>query len=834
MQINEAYWGGADKRQPVSGVYGLEITTYDLKTALNDGDIPLNEPLDVSIAPWSINGGADAVALAYPMGYRVGEQNEAKMGWEIINDEADSDVNGVPFYFAMPYYAGNGGFNFNWFARNGYSQATIENTTANNMRDMVYPVTNFDYSRFAYYLQLVVADYPLDEVTNDSSFWANSNVAFDTYFGPNYDSFWKNKPILGIKMVPYYAGNEDYPNNRTAIELIMNSIGLKTPMEERGAGLNGYDIDYLDDFMTLNKCNVNTGAPSIGTYGMYAYYVIAQDGHWANSYAESIDYNYYVSNYQLQIAHVGKDIVWEIEPYWTGAGTIYYRTELRSERFADKDSFQKYILKEAAFYGTWFCTDSTDIQSTAPGSTDNWYIGEIGEDGITTGHYEKGSDTARIDNSTWEDPWEDSGWKGRSEDPNKYDKDLATRFITQIMVDDPGTTDYIMTVGAFVALVDEINAKYQEILNDAIWSPEQKELALYAAFGTTDNPLTLIKAANRFPFDLGTGLHSSPTDTIKIGNYGITLTGESANIGIVDWNSASPDYPNGFLYGFRTKPSSGKSYGINYYQNYKSFIDYEPYCAATLMVPWCGSVKIDPELFVGHQIRCEYIFDVYSGACTASIFRDQLVVDKITGSIGAPFNINAIDFTAQLEAQIQARAYQRAEHESLGKVLSDVAIGGVAVAASVATAGAAAPVTAGALAGSMAGKVALGAGIKTAHDIHSAQVAADNYHVKPAGVSFKQIGSDEGMLGLWRYEKKLRLNITRPTFLNGYTRDNFGDYGHTVGFACLKYDTLSNFNGLTVCGSVDLSGVAATSQEIEMIRKALQTGVYLPAPTPSE
>lgn len=831
MQINEEYWGGADKRQTINGI---EYTTYDLMTALNNGDIPFNEPLDTSISPWSINGAADAVGLAYPMGWRIGEENKAKIGAEFLNDDVDSKVNGVPFYFAVPNYSGNGGFNFNWFARNGYSQATIQDTTENTFRDKIYPVTNFDYSRFAYYLQLVVADYPIDEVTNANSFWSTSLTDMNTYFGPNYDSFWKNKPILGIRMVPYYAANEDYPNNRTAVELIMNSIGLKKPMLEQGPGLNGYDVDYIDDFMTLNKGNVNTSAASIGTYGMYAYYVIAGDGNWATNAGDALQYNYYVSNYNLQITHVGDGNIWEIVPFWTGTATIYYRTELRSSKFADENAFKDYILKQAAYYGTWFCLDAINIQNTAPGSTDNWYIGEIGSDGITTGNYEKGSDTSRIDNSTWKDPWEDSGWKGRSEDPNKYDKDLETKLSTQIMIDDPGTVDYIMTVPAFKALVDKINEKYQEIVTDAIFSPEQKEIALYAAFGTTDNPLTLIKVANRFPFDLGTGLHSSPTDTVRIGNYEVTLTDESAHIGIVEWNSIVPDYPNGFLYGFRTKPSSGIQNGINYYQNYKSFLDYEPYCSATLMVPWCGSIKIDPELFVGHQIRCEYVYDVYSGACTASIFRDKLVVDKITGSIGAPFNITSLDFTATLDSQAQARAYQRAEHENIGKILSDVAIGGVTVAATVATAGTAAPITAGALASGMAGKVALGAGIKTAHDIHSAQVAADNYHVKPAGVSFKQLGSDEGMLGLWRYEKKLRLNITRPTFLNGYTRDNFGDYGHTVGFACLKYETLNNFSGLTVCGSVDLNGVAATSQEIEMIRKALQTGVYLPAPTPSE
>lgn len=814
MQINENYWGSSEDRTSLyDGTF--ETTNYDLMTAMNNDRIPLNEPLDTSISPWSINADADVAQLWYPTFYRDGDTTNILGSIYKIHNENDTLVNGVPFYFAVPHYSGNGGFNFNWFARNGYAQAVIQDTTANALRDMVYPVTKFDYGRLAYYIQLRVADYKMSEVTNDSSFWSTGSMSLDNYINNQID-----RPILGINFIPYYATYDDYPNNREPIEIIMNSIALKDPMPIQGQGMNGYDIDFVDDFMTINKSNTNTQAPSIGSYGQYAYYTLGADSIWATNPADSLQYNYGVDRNDLPILHIGGGR-WFLETFWTGTYTIYYRTELRPQSFESYDDLKDYILTQAAYLGTWFCTDATDITNTAPGSTSNWYLGEIGENGITTGFYEQGVDTANLNNADWVDPWEESGWQGRSDDPNPYDIDLTTQISTLIMVDDPGTKDYIMTVNAFATFINEVNTRYQQILTDSIFTPEAKELALYAAFGTTDNPLTLIKVANRFPFDLGTGLKSDPTDTIRLGNTDFQIVGASAAIGIVDWNSNATDMVGGHPYMFSAKP-------INYFQRYNSFIDFEPYCAATLMVPWCGSVRIDPELYVGHQIGCEYVYDVYSGACSATIYRDALAMDKITGSIGAAFNINAINYTDVLESQIQARAYQRANHENLGKIISDVAIGATAVAATVATAGAAAPVTAGALASGMAGKVALGAGVKTIHDIHTAQVAAENYHVKPASVSFKQIGSDEGMLGLWAFEKKLRLNITRPTFLNGYTKDNFGNYGHTVGFACLKYDKLENYSGLTVCGSVDLTGCSATDQEINMIRKALQTGVYLP------
>ena len=837
MQINTDYWGGADKRTSLyDGTF--EITNYDLMTALNNGDLPFNEPLDTSISPWSINGAADAVALAYPMGYRIAGENKAKIGWEIINDEADSDVNGVPFYFAMPNYNGNGGFTFNWYARNGYSQAQITGNPGVIMRDMVYPVTKFDYSRFAYYLQLVVADYKIDDVARESNFWSVSNTDMATYFGPNYDSVWKDKPILGIKMVPYYAIYEAYPNNRVAVELIMNSIGLKKPMEERGAGLNGYDIDYLDDFMTLNKCNINTGAASIGSYGTQAFYTIAENGTWANDYNSSIDYNYGIDRYNLSIAHVGKADFWEIVPWWTGAATIYYRTELRSSKFADKQSFMNYIIKEAAYYGTWFCTDYTDIQSTEPGSTDNWYLGEIGSDGITTGHYEKGADTARIDNSTWEDPWEDSGWKGRSDDPNKYDKNLTSN--VGFCVSDPsrGTADYLMTGQALNELIRVLTwYKSAEAAGDV---PSGTCVTL---FGTTD-PIECISSIMMFPLDLtygnwggtpGNGMTGTPmaaNQGVYIGNTELVCTTDEHDPGVdppqylyiksyndilaIDWYNSVPLYHSKI---------------INYFQRYHSFLDYEPYCSAELYVPFCGSVKIDPELFVGHSISVGYNVSPTEGSVRADIYRDALVVDTVTGNMGVQINFTSSDVVARNNAIQQQNATIQAQKANVAKSLAQFALG---TAATLATGGAAGAATTALTAkrGIALGSAALGAA-GTLEGAHRSIQAAE-YQIKNAETPYKQLLSGAGSLSAQCFEPAIRLVIYRPTFLDGYTRDNFGDYGHDVGFACLKFDTLNHYTGLTVCSSVDLTGVAATAKEIEIIKQALQTGVYLPVPTPSE
>lgn len=829
MQINTDYWGGADKRQPVSGVYDFEITTYDLKTALNTDFLPLNEELDTSISPWSINPNSGIAGLYYPTFWRVGEENKATGNLERIHDENDVDVNGVPFYFALPEYSGNGGFTFNWTARNGYSQATIQDTTPNNLRDRVYPVTNFDYSRLAYYVQLVVAGYKLEDVTSDSEFWSNGTMTLDNYINNQ-----ETRPILGLRFIPYYATYEAYPNDRTQIELLMNSIAKKQPLQSTTAELIGYDVDYIDDFMTINAANVNTSMPTIGTYGIYASYAIAGDGQWATNASDSLKFNYTIDRTNLMIAHCIPG--WHVTTQWTGAASIYYRTELRPGDFESYDKLKDYILKEAAYLGAWFCTDATDIATTEPGSTNNWYLGEIGEDGITTGHYEQGADTANLDNSTWGDnPWEDSGWKGRSDDPNPYDKNLQSN--VGFCVSDPsrGTADYLMTGQALDELIGVLTwYKSAEAAGDV---PEGTCVTL---FGTTD-PFECISSIIMFPLDLtygnwggapGNGMTGTPmaaNQGVYVGNTELVCTTDEYDPGVdppqylyiksyndilaIDWYNSVPLYHSKI---------------INYFQRYHSFLDYEPYCSAELYIPFCGSVKIDPELFVGHSISVGYNVSPTEGSVRADIYRDALVVDTVTGNMGVQINFTSSDVVARNNAIQQQNATIQAQKANVAKSLAQFALG---TAATLATGGAAGAATTALTAkrGIALGSAALGAA-GTLEGAHRSIQAAE-YQIKNAETPYKQLLSGAGFLSAQCFEPAIRLVIYRPTFLDGYTRDNFGDYGHDVGFACLKFDTLNHYSGLTVCSSADLTGVAATAKEIEIIKQALQTGVYLPAST---
>jgi len=82
----------------------------------------------------------------------------------------------------------------------------------------------------------------------------------------------------------------------------------------------------------------------------------------------------------------------------------------------------------------------------------------------------------------------------------------------------------------------------------------------------------------------------------------------------------------------------------DYFKHYNNFIDYQPYCTAELYIPYCGSVKIDPQQYVGHHLSVRYLIDFPTGACLALVYRDDLVVDSIAGQIGVTVAMSMPDY----------------------------------------------------------------------------------------------------------------------------------------------------------------------------------------------
>ena len=265
-------------------------------------------------------------------------------------------------------------------------------------------------------------------------------------------------------------------------------------------------------------------------------------------------------------------------------------------------------------------------------------------------------------------------------------------------------------------------------------------------------------------------------------------------------------------------------------KRFNNFLNYAPYTTAELYIPYCGSVPIDLEVFAGHTIKVKYLIDWFSGGCMALIYRDNVVVDQITGQIGTPVSIVAEDIQTYQNAMYNGAQTLKSQKLNAGISL----LNGIrdSVDSVTGSAGSAAMALGGANEGkgggihmSNPGDLTLGL-VNTAGNVYQqyTSIKTAKYNLDHTTINFKQLGSNGSSIGSWN-EQTCRLVLYYPTFLEDY---NPQEYGHTVGFACLFNDKLENFSGLTVCASVDTSGLAgATEAEKNLIEDALKSGVYL-------
>ena len=495
------------------------------------------------------------------------------------------------------------------------------------------------------------------------------------------------------------------------------------------------------------------------------------------------------------------------ETFLQAAISLIARMEVESRAYTGdlkdfmvSDGILSYVMEQAAYLGFKFKLDRADT---------DYYLPIFDTNGITTGRYVSSDDPdiEDLDNNTWtDDVFERSSYNpggGDDGDPNTYQDGTSIAYRRPLAT--VGNYHYLMSAQGVKSFFQTLN----ELISTVSQDPSAYADDMIEYFGTQD-PYELIDTIMIFPRDFTYPLANypnstlidpltmtEPADYIYIGNTKIPVTGWNQHIVRVLGTEGMVNL----------EP-------FEYYDKYKNFLDYNPYSNAEIILPWCGSIELDSQTYMGKIVQPLYYIDIQSGLCKVFLGAGEsmghiALTDSITGQVGARVQITSQDYSAQINAAIQANQIQQQQRFNQIKGAASLLTAGLATAAT------------GAGGAELAGQA-----VGTMFSLAQSELAIDqaNYRVETTGAPMKNIVSGTDTLSLAGTDG-YAVNIFRPKFLPTY---DAVEYGKQVGFATLEFGPLSNYHGYIEVETVNFDGVFATEKEQEMIKAALKSGVYLP------
>lgn len=308
--------------------------------------------------------------------------------------------------------------------------------------------------------------------------------------------------------------------------------------------------------------------------------------------------------------------------------------------------------------------------------------------------------------------------------------------------------------------------------------------SFWAALGTatdfrTSNLLQYISSLKWYPID------------ILAGNQGLYADVDTTDITFgFDSNAKLPLGTSIKKLGTTIRVYNMGAVQIPYKLGTETFLDKDPYSTVQVWLPFCGMYPVKSDFVVGNTIAFYYIIDLVTGMCTALVTNDQQTLLNVSGKIGVDYAVTGNDIITQSERM--AGAY-------VNSALSAIS-GGINLGTSIASENAIGAVTASA---GLLGDIA-----KSSIDIASAKRAV------PVAVS---AGSGFGS----SFAPNTPCVIVNPPAIRLPE-----DYGHAQGYVYNQTVSIGSVSGFTVCDNPDLSGIPATSQELDMIRSILTSGFY--------
>ena len=459
------------------------------------------------------------------------------------------------------------------------------------------------------------------------------------------------------------------------------------------------------------------------------------------------------------------------------SGTTNSDYELYYVRYYD--GLQAWIREQIACFGLFF-TDDEQTALTGELDADNMFLGIL-VDGVGHGKYSHGQENKDQPQWAWSNTNQSTYDPSNPPaiDPNKYDASMRTH---DLAILDTATQRYALTPTGTVGLLD----KLWNIMELA--DPDEALSDFSVGEFLATNPIDAIVSLQYVPISgINTGIDAS----VKLGTHDTHIECQTAK------TSLRVDCGN-----YEIFPRFGNTW-------------IDRMTKITLYLPFCGSVNLDPEVYMGKKINVEYLIDLTTGTCTAIVsFTSsglRIITDTASGSCAMDLPVTGIQ-QQTLNSQLfnASESVKQLKVNNSFKAFNSILNGAMSI-------GSNNPVS------TISG--ILGAG-QDIYNIFQSEKIAD-YNLQHTMIPTKMIGTSGGLTGAM-LEYYPTIIFERPSLPEGFDALGRSDqFAHTEGYACCISGSLSEFTGYTEILNVDLAGFDATITEKNMIRSVLAGGVYL-------
>lgn len=265
---------------------------------------------------------------------------------------------------------------------------------------------------------------------------------------------------------------------------------------------------------------------------------------------------------------------------------------------------------------------------------------------------------------------------------------------------------------------------------------------------------------------------------------------------------------------------------------YKDFRDYEPYTNIYVQLPYCGTYQLSIQKYLNKTVKIEYAVDIFTGACTALIYANNILLDSMDGMIGSQRPVTG---------------------RTAANILQAVTRGSASVAA-----GAAAGVKAAGVAGELAGTAgaiggalpAFGANIGGGAMIGGAHLAAGGAALGAAGAGAIGLAGAgvAAVAGVDAMYKAKNAYADPPMSTRGQYSGNLGMFGNQkvhfivairhnyrpenelniIGYPSGRSGVIGSFSGFLKSSCVYLAdGFIGSVQERNEILEMIAKGIYI-------